>query len=64
MEPDNVDAYSNQTGRALSYDDQRRYNLFLAREAHERGLAIGLKNNLAQVKDLYQPKPAIDLRRK
>ena len=52
VEPDNVDTYSNQTGRALSYDDQRRYNLFLAREAHARGLAIGLKNNLAQVKDL------------
>lgn len=52
VEPDNVDGFINDTGFPLSYDDQLRYNLFLAGEAHLRGLAVGLKNNLEQVPDL------------
>ena len=32
--------------------DQLRFNRFLAREAHARGLSIGLKNDLDQVREL------------
>jgi hypothetical protein len=52
VEPDNVDGYSHDTGFSFSYDDQIEYNLFLARQAHEKGLLIGLKNDLMQVDDL------------
>ncbi len=52
VDPDNVDGYSNNTGFALSYDDQLAYNKALAEAAHDLGLAIGLKNNLDQIRDL------------
>lgn len=52
VEPDNVDAYSNDSGFPLSGADQLTYNRFLASEAHARGLAIGLKNDLEQVRML------------
>lgn len=52
VEPDNVDGYANDTGFAITYEDQLQYNLFLAGEAHARGLAIGLKNDLEQIPDL------------
>jgi len=52
VEPDNVDGYTNDPGFPLVYDDQLDYNLFLAAEAHERGLSVGLKNDLDQVDDL------------
>lgn len=49
VEPDNVDGYTNGSGFDLSAEDQLAYNRFLAQEAHARGLAIGLKNDLDQV---------------
>jgi len=52
VEPDNVDGYINNNGLNLSYDDQIDFNLFLSREAHARGLSIGLKNDLYQIHDL------------
>lgn len=52
VEPDNIDGYTNETGFPLTYDDQLRYNTWLAREAHERGLSIGLKNDGEQAEDL------------
>lgn len=52
VEPDNMDNYTNDTGFPLTYDDQLKYNLWLATEAHARGLSIGLKNNPDQVEDL------------
>lgn len=52
VEPDNVDGDANDTGFDLGYEDQIRYNTFLAEEAHARGLAIGLKNDLEQIPDL------------
>ncbi|SEK42537.1 endo alpha-1,4 polygalactosaminidase [Nitrosovibrio tenuis] len=52
IDPDNVDGYSNNTGFALSYNDQLAYNIALAEAAHSLGLAIGLKNDLDQIKDL------------
>jgi len=52
VEADNVDGYSNDTGFNLTSKDQLEYNRFLAKEAHLRGLSIGLKNDLKQVNDL------------
>lgn len=44
VDPDNLDGYENDTGFPLTRSDAIRYVRFLAREAHQRGLAIGLKN--------------------
>jgi hypothetical protein len=52
VEPDNMDAYNNDTGFALTYVDQLEYNIWLANEAHALGLSIGLKNDDEQVADL------------
>jgi len=52
VEPDNIDGYVNHTGFPLTADDQLDYNRFLANAAHERRLAIALKNDLDQVDDL------------
>jgi len=52
VEPDNMEIYTNHTGFPLTYDDQLRYALWLAEEAHKRGLAIGQKNAPDQVKGL------------
>lgn len=49
VEPDNVDAYDNDNGLALTAEDQLTYNLWLSNEANARGLSIGLKNDLAQI---------------
>jgi hypothetical protein len=48
VEADNVDAYANASGFPLRAADQLRFNRFLARAAHARGLAIALKNDLGQ----------------
>lgn len=52
VDPDNVNGYVNDSGFPLTYEDQLAYNIFLAQAAHARGLAIGLKNDLAQIPDL------------
>lgn len=52
VEPDNVDGYANESGFPLTGDDQLAYNRWLAQAAHERGLSIGLKNDLAQIPQL------------
>jgi hypothetical protein len=52
IEPDNIDGYLNETGFPILYEDQLRFNRFLAKEAHARGLAIGLKNDGEQAGDL------------
>lgn len=52
IEPDNIDGYTNNTGFPLTSADQLRFNRWLAAEAHQRGLSIGLKNDLDQVADL------------
>ena len=54
VEADNVDGYDNDTGFDLTADEQLKYNLFLADEAHKRGLGIGLKNDLNQI-DTLEP---------
>jgi hypothetical protein len=52
VEPDNIDGYTNDTGFPLTYQDQLAYNIWLAEEAHRRGLSIGLKNDPEQAVDL------------
>jgi hypothetical protein len=52
VDPDNVDGYTNGTGFPISYADQLTYNRWIAAQAHARGLAVGLKNDLDQVGDL------------
>jgi hypothetical protein len=52
VEPDNVNGYTKLTGFHLTYRDQLKYNTFLAKAAHARGLAVALKNDVGQVQDL------------
>ena len=52
VEPDNVDGYQNNTGFDLTAKDQEAFNREIARLAHDRGLAVGLKNDLDQVRAL------------
>ena len=52
VDPDNVDGFTNDTGFRLTAADQLRFNTWLARAAHRRGLSIGLKNDLRQVRRL------------
>lgn len=52
VEVDNVDGYENDTGFDLDADDQLAYNKFIANEARQRGLSVGLKNDINQVVEL------------
>jgi len=52
VDPDNLDGYQNTTGFDLTAEDQLVYNTWLASEAHQRGLGIGLKNDPDQALDL------------
>ncbi|MEV6399728.1 endo alpha-1,4 polygalactosaminidase [Streptomyces sp. NPDC051907] len=52
VEPDLLDGYLNETGFDLTASDQLAYNRMIARLAHERGLSVGLKNDLPQVRQL------------
>jgi hypothetical protein len=60
VEPDNVDGFEpedsdhpvSKTGFMLTAATQITYNTFLATEAHKRGLSVGLKNDVGQVKAL------------
>ena len=54
IEPDNMEIYTNDTGFPLTYDDQLMYALWLAEEAHARGLAIGQKNAPEQTEHLVK----------
>jgi hypothetical protein len=52
VEFDNVDGYQNRTGFPLTGADQLRYDIFLANEAHRRGMSAVLKNDLGQIRTL------------
>lgn len=49
VDPDNVDGYTQRTGFSISPAAQLAYNRLLAKLAHDRGLAIGLKNDVEQI---------------
>lgn len=52
VEPDNVDSYETKTGFSIQSIDQLAFNRFIARQAHQRGLSVGLKNDAEQVQSL------------
>jgi hypothetical protein len=57
VEPDNLDGYANASGFPLTADQQLAYNRLMADLAHARGMSIGLKNDLDQLREL---EPAFD----
>lgn len=52
VDPDNVNGFENSTGFPLTAQDQLTFNIWLANEAHARGLSIGLKNDTSQISSL------------
>ncbi|HWO84672.1 MAG TPA: endo alpha-1,4 polygalactosaminidase [Solirubrobacterales bacterium] len=54
VEPDNVAGYENKTGFPLTAGDQLRFNRWVAREVHWRGMAVALKNDPEQVGQLLR----------
>ncbi len=54
VEPDNLDAYANDSGFSITLADQLDYNRFLASVAHARGLSVGLKGAVGLV-SLLEP---------
>lgn len=52
IEPDNTDGYSHETGFEISEDDSIALIQMLADMAHQKGLAIGLKNSPVLVERL------------
>lgn len=55
VEPDNMDGYDTtaheSSGFPLTYEDQIYFNLWVANAVHERGMLIGLKNDINQAHD-------------
>lgn len=49
VEADNVDGFENPTGFPLTAADQLAFNRTLYNEAHGRGLAVAMKNDVGQV---------------
>jgi hypothetical protein len=52
VEPDLMDAYINDTGFPITAEHQLTFNRWVARLARERGLSVGLKNDVEQVPQL------------
>jgi hypothetical protein len=52
VDPDNLDGFTNETGFDLTREDANSYAHWLANEAHDRGLGIGLKNAPELIPDL------------
>jgi hypothetical protein len=52
IEFDNVDGYANDTGFEITAGQQLCYNIWLANQAHRRGLSVALKNDLDQAEHL------------
>ena len=52
VELDNVDAFVNDTGFNITQNDALIYSRIMANEAHKRGLAVALKNNVELVEDV------------
>ena len=50
--PFGLDGYQQDTGFPLSADDQLKFNRWLAQTAHQRGLSIGLADDVDQVAEL------------
>jgi hypothetical protein len=57
VEPDNVAGWENDTGFPIGARAQLRFNRWVARQVHLRGMAVALKNDGGQVGQLL---PAFD----
>jgi len=51
VEPDNMQIWDCDTGFRLRHEDQLHYALWLAEEAHKRGLAVGQNNASDQTRE-------------
>lgn len=54
LEPDNINGWENPTGFPITRKHQLRFNRWIARQAHRKGLAVGLKNDGAQARQLVR----------
>jgi hypothetical protein len=54
VEPDNLAGWENQTGFPIGAPDQLRFNRWVARQVHARGMAVALKNDGAQAGELVK----------
>jgi hypothetical protein len=45
VEPDNINGYTNDTGFPLTGKDQLRFNRWVAKQVHRRGMSVALKND-------------------
>ena len=54
VEPDNIAGWENDTGFPLTRADQLRFNRWVAREVHRRGMAVALKNDGRQAEQLVR----------
>lgn len=52
VDPGKTDGFEHDTGFPLTAKGQRNYNRWLAGEAHRRGLAVGLHNDVRQAAEL------------
>lgn len=52
VEPDNLAGWENKTGFPIAAGAQLRFNRWVARQVHARGMAVALKNDGGQVKQL------------
>ncbi len=52
VEPDNLAGWENETGFDIEAGDQLRFNRWVARQVHARGMAVALKNDGPQVGQL------------
>ncbi len=52
VEPDNLAGWENRTGFPITRQDQLRFNRWVARQVHARGMAVALKNDGGQAGEL------------
>jgi hypothetical protein len=52
VEPDNLAGWENDTGFPVTAADQLRFNRWIARQVHRRGMAVALKNDGPQAGQL------------
>lgn len=52
VEPDNINGFTNDTGFPLTAADQLRFNRWVSRQVHRRGMSVALKNDPEQAAKL------------
>ncbi len=45
VDPDNINGYMQPTGFDITSQEQVTFNIWLSNHVHQRGLAVGMKNN-------------------